>query len=131
MTKPVRLISSGDVWPLLVRFGIIGAFNTTFSYGIYAAGIYIELPYYLASLIALVFGILLGFVTHGRLVFRSQLQGRFTRYLAVWAALYVVNIGLIGLFSSLGVNYYLGGLMAFVPVVVLSFVLQKVFVFQR
>lgn len=114
----------------LIRFGIVGSLNTAFSYGVYSLGIFAGLSYYIASLLALVLGIAVSFITQGRLVFSAQLKGRFTSFLVVWSVLYVVNIGLIRLLSTAGLNYYIAGLVALFPVIILSFVLQKYFVFK-
>ncbi len=112
-------------------FLLVGIANTGFSYGLYSLGLYLGLPYYLASLIALVLGIMLSFFTLGRLVFRARLKGRFGRFVTMWAGLYVVNITLISLLAALGVNYYWAGLLALGPVTLLSFILQKNIVFPE
>lgn len=112
-------------------FLLVGIANTAFSYGLYSLGLYLGLPYYLASLIALVLGIMLSFFTQGRLVFRARLKGRFGPFVAMWAGLYVVNITLIRLLAALGVTYYWAGLLALGPVTLLSFILQKNIVFPE
>ncbi len=131
MKRMAASIACGELQMQLIRFGIVGALNTAFSYAVYSAGIYLGLTYYVASLIALILGIVMSFVTQGKLVFKTELHGRFYKFLAVWTVLYFVNIGVIWLLAKLGFNYYLGGLLALVPVVCLSFVLQKKLVFQR
>lgn len=108
----------------------MGVANTAFSYGIYAAGIFVGLPYYVASLIALVLGIVVSFFMQGHLVFRAQLKGRFPLFVVMWALLYLLNIGIIWMLSTAGMDYYLAGLVAAVPVVAASFVLQKFIVFK-
>ncbi|MDA5095743.1 GtrA family protein [Aliiroseovarius sp. KMU-50] len=118
------------VAPLMIRFVLVGLANTAFSYGIYALGLYLGLPYYLASFVALIFGICVSFLSQGKLVFRSRLRGRFCSFLTVWALLYLFNISLIKLFGMLGANDYLAGLIALVPVVALSFLLQRYVVFK-
>lgn len=115
---------------LLIRYGVVGAFNTAFSYGVYALFVWLGAPYPLASFIALVLGICLGFFTHGKLVFRSQLRGRFGRYVALWGVLYLCNIGLIAAILMLGTDPYTAGLGALPPTVLLSFWLQRTIVFR-
>jgi len=114
----------------VVRFGFVGAMNTVFSYGVYALGIYLGLTFYVASLLALVFGIVLGFSAQGRFVFRARLKGRMPSYLLMWCLLYLLNIGTIKLLVQFDIGYYIAGLIAAVPVVIFSFVLQKFFVFK-
>ncbi|KJZ18635.1 GtrA family protein [Loktanella sp. S4079] len=114
----------------LIRFGLVGLANTIFSYGVYATGVYLGLAYYIASLVALLVGIVVSFFMQGRLVFRAQLSGRFSSFLVMWGLLYLLNIGLIRLFVTFGMDYYFAGLLAAVPVVVTSFILQKLIVFK-
>jgi len=119
-----------DVRWQLVRFLVIGFGNTVFSYAVYALGLFIGLPYWLASLVALVIGIAVGFVTQGRLVFRSSLEGQLPIFVAVWAALYVVNILVIRMLTDFGIDAYLAGAIATLPTVALSFVLNRLVVFR-
>ena len=119
-----------DVRSQLVRFLVIGFGNTVFSYAVYALGLFMGLPYWLASLVALVIGIAVGFVTQGRLVFRSSLDGRLPIFVAGWAALYVVNILVIRILTDFGVDAYLAGAIATLPTVALSFVLNRLVVFR-
>jgi putative flippase GtrA len=120
----------GDVRWQLVRFLIVGFGNTIFSYAVYALGLFMGLPYWLASLVALVIGIAVGFVTQGRLVFRSSLEGRLPLFVTVWAALYGVNILVIRLLTDLGIDAYLAGAIATLPTVALSFALNRLVVFR-
>ena len=113
----------------LIRFSLVGAVNTAFSYGVYCLFLYLGLGYAVASFLALCAGILWSFVANGKLVFRQQLKGRFARYLVVWALLYGLNVALVGGLVALGCNAYLAGLIAMVPVVILAYCLQRWLVF--
>lgn len=113
-----------------VRFGVVGAFNTALSFGVYALGIFAGLTYYAASFVALVFGIGFSFVVQGRLVFQSRLKGRFPAFLIMWCLLYLLNIAIIRSLVTFDMSYYLAGLFATFPVVLISFVLQKFIVFK-
>ena len=116
---------------LLLRYVMVGAFNTAFSYGAYCGLLYAGLHYPLASLGALILGVLLSFVTLGRYVFVSQLRGRFHKFLLVWAALYLLNIGTIRLLLAFGLDAYVAGLVAAVPTISLAFLLQRNYVFPH
>lgn len=70
------------------------------------------LPYYLASALAVLAGILVGFKAHGALVFNNK--GNFWRYVLVWIGIYLGNIALIAL-----VRDYTGDYWA--PIVLLPF----------
>jgi putative flippase GtrA len=110
---------------------LIGAANTLVSYGFYALGLAIGFRYELASLIALVLGIIVSFVTQGRLVFLTRLRNRFPLFLATWAILYLVNITVIRVLNWAGLDLYLAGLAAIVPVTGIAFLLQKNIVFAE
>ncbi|MDO9598612.1 MAG: GtrA family protein [Azoarcus sp.] len=114
----------------LVRFVIVGVFNTAFAYGVYALLLALGLHFTLANFGALVFGILISFYSQGRFVFRNLHVQRFPRFLAVWGSLYVVNIALIAGFVGFGFDPYVGGALALPIITVLSFLLQRFFVFS-
>ncbi|MFZ3581677.1 GtrA family protein [Loktanella sp. DJP18] len=114
----------------LARFGAVGLANTALSYGFYVLGLALGLPYWAASLVALIFGIITGFFAQGKLVFCASTQRRFPYFVAVWAVLYCVNVCLILVFSWLGFDYYTAGLIALIPTVLMSFLLNRAVVFR-
>lgn len=114
-----------------LRFLITGGINTGFSYGVYALLVFMGLNYAISNLCSLVLGILFSFRTQSALVFNSSGQGLFWRYVGVWTVLYFSNIAMIGGLIRLGANAYTAGAIAIVPTAVLSFFLQKYFVFPR
>lgn len=116
---------------LIVRYAFVGAFNTAVSYSIYVLLIYSGVNYAVASLGALVFGIVLSFFTLGRYVFLSRLKGRFRLFVLVWVVLYFFNIGTIRILLSFSADAYQAGLAAAVPTVGLAFLLQRFYVFRR
>ena len=66
------------LWQIrLLRFFVVGAVNTFFSYLVYAALILIGAHYTLATLISTVLGVIFNFFTTGRIVFRSMDNKRF------------------------------------------------------
>lgn len=113
------------------RFLLVGGANTAFSYAVYALGLFLGLSYQLASLFAIVVGIAVGFVAHGTLVFRRRLNGRLSLFLGLWALLYFANITLIGALSLSGMDPYIAGLVATVPITGLAYLLQKRIVFAE
>jgi putative flippase GtrA len=112
------------------KFVAVGLLNTGFAYGLYAALLYVGFGYVVANLTALVIGILVSFVTQGRLVFANREAGRLVRFVAVWILIYFVSIFLISRFIALGFNAYVSGALALPFSTLLSFVAQKFFVFQ-
>ena len=130
ISKAFSIMPFGDTQEKLFRFVIVGCVNTAFSYSVYAVGIYLGIVYWLASFIALVMGIVFSFFTQGRLVFRTSVTGRFPLFVAVWLILYFVNVFFVWGIHLIGFNYYIAGLIALVPTVLLSFLLNHRVVFK-
>ncbi|MWV26691.1 GtrA family protein [Aurantiacibacter rhizosphaerae] len=113
----------------LLRFLVVGAANTGLSYAVYAGGLSLGLSYQLASLVALLVGIATGFVLQGKVAFKAQLKGRFLPFLGLWSLLYLANIVAIDAIAFFGLNYYWAGLLAAVPVNIISFVALRSVIF--
>lgn len=114
-----------------LRFVMVGIVNTAFSYIVYAICIYSGLSYVIASLIGLVFGILLSFKTHGTLVFKNPDRRLFFLFLINWLLIYACMIGLIATMKGVGINEYWAGFLAMPPLAVISYLSQKFIVFGR
>ena len=112
-----------------LRFLLIGGVNTAASYAVYALLLLAGLPYALANLGGLIFGIVFSFRMHSAYVFRQMGGRRFPRYLVCWAVLYGVNIMLIAGLMQLQLDAYWAGALAILPIALLSYFLQKLFVF--
>lgn len=114
-----------------LRFVIVGAFNTGFSYTIYAVFIFFGANYAFANFVALALGILVGFHTTGRLVFENTDNKRFYRFVLVWGVIYLITTLTIGRLIFIGFNEYEAGLIALPLSVILSYLFQKYFVFRK
>lgn len=120
------------VWTLRwFRFLVVGALNTGFSYGAYALLVYCGLNYAISNFISLMLGIMFSFRTQSKVVFENTRSHGFLRYIAVWGVIYCLNVGTIALLMRIGLNAYVGGLLAIFPTAVFSYVLQKMFVFDE
>lgn len=114
----------------IVRFMIVGIFNTAFSYGIYAGLIFLGAHYALANLIALVMGILFSFKTQGYLVFKNTDNRLLGRFVLSWGLIYLATITLIGQCIRLGLDAYIAGIVAIPFSTALSYLTQKFYVFR-
>ena len=115
-----------------LRFALVGVVNTAFSYGLYTLLLGAGLGIALASAIALVAGIVFSFATQGLVVFRHASASTFVRFVLAWAAIYAANLGLIHAFMRIaGVGAAAGGALAIAPVTLLSYFIQRDFVFRR
>lgn len=112
-----------------LRFLLVGVLNTAVCYAVYFVLLWCGLPYPLANLGALVFGVLFSFRTHASLVFRQSASRRLPRYLVCWALLYGVNIALIAALLRQGLDAYQAGALALIPMAGISYLVQKLVVF--
>lgn len=114
----------------LLRYLIVGIFNTGLSYALYALFLYLGLDYKQANLLALIIGIVISFKTQGRLVFKNTKNRLFGRFVVSWIFIYFLTIALIGQIINLGFNAYWAGAMALPFSVALSYLVQKYYVFR-
>ena len=113
------------------RYLLVGGFNTLISYLIYAGLIYLGLYYFLAVLISTILGIIISFNTQGRLVFRNFNKRNFFKYFLMVFIIFFINIFLIKFFYLLVSNYYFAGLLSTALLAVLTYFLNKYWIFVR
>jgi putative flippase GtrA len=113
------------------RFLLVGLLNTGFSYSVYAALLYVGLPYAAANFGAMACGILFSFRTQGALVFKNSDRRLVLRFATCWLVIYVLNVTFIKLLLGTGMNAYVAGAAALVPITVVSYCVQKFLVFGR
>jgi len=116
--------------PQFMRFLAVGAANTGFSILVYWAMLWAGLAVSLASLASLVVGILISFTTQSRFVFDNRDPWKLLPYFVVWSILYAFNLGLIWLLMRCGLDAYAAGFLSTPATVLLSYFLQKAFVFR-
>lgn len=115
---------------LAVRFIVVGILNTSVSYLIYALLLSVGVSYQIANLSALVIGILFSFKTQGHLVFNNRNNRLLGRFILSWVLIYICVILLIGRIIDFGLDAYTAGALALPFSAVLSYVVQKYFVFR-
>jgi putative flippase GtrA len=113
-----------------VRFVLVGGINTLFSYLVYAALLYLGLPYVAANFGAMLLGVMFSFRTQGWLVFGNTSGRLIFRFAACWCLIFLVNIAIIWSLIRLGLNAYLSGAFALLPVTVISYLVQRFLVFR-
>ena len=115
----------------LLRFLIVGLFNTVLSFGIYILCLYFGMNHWGANLFALLFGVVIGFRSNGVLVFRNYKTSLWLRFLLSWVVIYVLVSSIIGFIIDEGIDSALAGVYALPFSAALSFLMQKYFVFRR
>jgi putative flippase GtrA len=119
------------LWSIqLLRFLMVGGVNTIFGYTVFAGLILLHLHYVIAALIAQICGVLFNFKTTGTLVFKNKNNRLIVRFIGVYVFTYLLNIGLLKLFDLYGVKSLIAGAIILIPVALVSFALNKIFVFE-
>lgn len=113
-----------------IRFVLAGGLNTTFSYGVYVLLLWLGLHYSLAYFCAVALGVGFSYGTHGMVVFGRVGWRRFARYVVGWGAIYGLNVALIRMLTEWGWSAYLAGALTVLPCAILSYFVQRYFVFR-
>lgn len=113
-----------------IRFLGVGVLNTIFGYGCYALLVVIGLHYSLALAISTICGIFFNFKTLGALVFNSSDNRRIFRFILVYIFAYLINAVGVYFVEISGGGALLGGAMMLLPAALLTYLLQKHFVFK-
>ena len=113
-----------------LRFVVVGGFNTTLCYAVYALLVSAGLLFWVANFAALLFGIGLGFFTQGRIVFGNRDPRRIVRFAASWLCIYLVQTGLIALLVRARIDPRIAGLIVLPGTVIASYLIQKLVVFR-
>ena len=122
---PERRILIGQ----LLRFGTVGLINTAVSYAIFAILIVLNTGPLPALIGTMVLSLVFNYQTSRRLVFRIRIHGQIPRFLAVYAI--VVGVNWMGLrtLASFGIPELAGQAMMVLPIALISFAGQSIFVF--
>ncbi|HSD15662.1 MAG TPA: GtrA family protein [Thermomonas sp.] len=113
-----------------IRFLLVGGLNTAFGYGVFVACLWLGMHYALAGAVSTVLGVLFNFKSTGHLVFRSKGSRRLPRFVGIYAIIYLVNVLALGAMLQFGIPEWLGGLILLLPSAILSYVLNRQFVFR-
>ena len=109
------------------RYLVIGGLNTALALAVYWGFLLLGLPYWFASAASLCFGVALGHFTHSRLVFKQKSD--FTKYAAVWLAIYVLNVTLLSVVRTWTGDYVAAIIL--LPVnVAMSYLAMRLVVFR-
>lgn len=115
----------------IISFILIGIVNTIFGYTVYAIFLSIGFNYILSTLLATLLGILFNFKTIGKYVFDSHNNRLIFKFFSVYVIIYFVNILIIKTLKTYGYNDYIAGAFALPVSALLSFILNKYYVFKK
>jgi putative flippase GtrA len=111
------------------RFILVGIVNAGFGYGCFALFLYIGLHYSLALVLATILGVAFNFKSAGVLVFRSRDNRKALRFIVDYVGGYSLSTAGIKLFSLAGIDPSISGAALIPPMAVLTYVLQRRYVF--
>lgn len=119
------------IWSVrFFRFLFVGGLNTLFGYLIYSILILLNVHYAIASFISTIIGILFNFFTTGKIVFQNSDLKLLIRFFGVYGVTYLVNLFFLKIFNSNSINMLIAGAVMVVPMAILSYSLNKRFVFK-
>ncbi|MBO7605829.1 MAG: GtrA family protein [Elusimicrobiaceae bacterium] len=114
------------------RFLVSGVINTAFGYFAFAFFIFIGCGDFTAPLFSTISGIIFNFNTIGGMVFGDRSKKLFWRFCLVYGIVYIFQVIGLKLFAACGVeNRYLSGFILIFPGALLSYFLNKKFVFKK
>ena len=113
----------------LIRFVIVGGFNTLASYLMFALCIRLGCHFVVATLAGFVVGMLIGFRLHGAYVFDHPGDHRFLRFTLIGVLLLGCSLAIQASIRH-WVNDYLAGALAAAVTIPMSFLLNRALVFH-
>ena len=113
------------------RFFVVGIINTIFGFLVYSSFIYVSNSYFLSSAAAMVAGVAFNYRTIKSYVFNSGHKASIWAFVGCYFSVLVVTVLLLEALGSLGADPYLSGFLVSLPMAVVSYFLQKRFVFRK
>ena len=114
-----------------IKFILVGILNTMVGYSLFAFFIFLNIHYSLAVLFSTVLGVLFNFKTIGKIVFDSSDNSLIFKFISVYTIIYLLNISFLWIFRYYGFeNMYINGFVLLAPFAIVSFFLNKKYVFR-
>jgi putative flippase GtrA len=123
-----------EILTQLVKFHIVGAVNTAITYAIYSLLVFSGMQNFAALCVEYPIGIAISFYLNGKYTFGMK-KRRFEmlfRMIISYIPSFVLNFFFLWFFTEkAGLNSYISQIIAVVLVMIISFILQKTFVFKE
>lgn len=119
----------GRPLPQLAAFLAVGAVNTLVGYGMFAALLLTGLHYAVAAFLSTILGVAFNFQTIGRIVFGRKDPSLAFRFVAVYGATYLLNVGALRLLEVLRLPVLVVQAFLVLPLAVVAFLLHQRYVF--
>lgn len=112
------------------RFLLVGGINTLFGYLAFSALILLNIHYSIASFLATIIGILFNFFTTGKIVFNNNDPKLLVKFFGVYGITYLINLFFLRIFDIYNFNMLIAGAILVFPIAIISYSLNKTFVFR-
>jgi putative flippase GtrA len=110
---------------------LVGLFNTASSYSIYALFLFGGFSVWVSSFASIVLGIIMSYLTQGGLVFKNLTLSSAWRFLLNWVLIFFVYVVIVFSLENLGINNYMGGVIALTITTSLSYFSMNRYVFKK
>ena len=117
--------------PILFRFIVAGGLNTLFGFTVYYITSNGGFAVWQSLIVSMLVGVCFNFATTGVYVFKVMCLNRFYRFLAVYFAIYTVNLALLNLLSQWISNHIFAQGVLSIPIAFVSYCLMYRFVFSQ
>jgi len=114
----------------LLSFFAVGVVNTIVGYSFFAFFLFLDIHYTVAVFFATLIGIVFNFFSIGKVVFNNTKKSLIFRFLIVYIILYLINVIGLRISEILEFNLYISGAVLVFPLALISFYLNKNFVFK-
>lgn len=118
-------------FPLFIKFLFVGVINTLFGYSLFAFLMFIGLHYTLAVILGTIIALIFNFKTTGTFVFNNKNNKLLLRFIIVYCFTTVLSIIGLRICELHNFNLYWAGLFLTGVMAVITFVLQKFYVFRK
>jgi putative flippase GtrA len=114
----------------ILRFLIVGGFNTVFGYAVYATLLLLSGSSLVAVTGATLLGMVFNFFSYGIVVFHASGGASFDRFILVYFVIWLLNNGLLKVTDTFGVSEFYAQLF-FIPILAaMSYLGMKCFAFS-
>jgi putative flippase GtrA len=113
-----------------IRFIFVGILNTIFGYSVYWLFLFFGYSFIISALASTIAGIIFNFKTIGSLVFNSKNNFLFFKFILVYFIIFIFSITGIWALFEIGISYQIAGAIMIIPGAIISFLLNKSFVFK-
>lgn len=114
-----------------ISFILVGGLNTAFGYSLWALLLYCGMHYALAVVVSTIISICFNFKTTGSIVFKNKNNKLIFKFFQVYMITMFLNIFLLKIAKYLNFNLYIAGIFITGTLAVLTYLLQKFYVFRR